>query len=73
MWKDIANAARQALVGLAGSKKTWTALMAAISAGLLRLGFEVDANTVGLVLTPFVSLILGQAYQDRKHVVAGPQ
>lgn len=71
MWKDIGNAARQALIGLAGSKKAWTALLGAVSAGLMRLGFDVDANTVGLVLTPIVGLIVGQAVQDRGKAKAG--
>lgn len=65
MWKDIKTAARQALIGLAGSKKTWTAITSAIAAGAMRLGFDIDANTVGLVLTPLVGLIIGQAVQDR--------
>lgn len=65
MWKDLGHAARQALIGIAGSKKTWQGLMTAIAAGLMRLGFDIDANTVGLVITPLVGVIIGQAYQDR--------
>lgn len=73
MWKDIARAAREALVGLAGSKKAWTAVTSAVAAGLMRLGFDIDANTVGLVLTPLVGLIIGQAVQDRGKATGGEQ
>lgn len=65
MWKDIKTAARQALIGLVGSKKAWTAATSALAAGAMRLGFDIDANTVGLVLTPLVGLIIGQAVQER--------
>lgn len=65
MLKEIKKAAREALIGLAGSKKAWTGLMTAIAAGLMRLGFDIDANTVGLVVTPLVGIIIGQGVADR--------
>lgn len=58
------NAIKQALVGLLGSKKAWLAVTGAITAGLMRLGFDVDANTVGLVLSPLLTAIIGQGVAD---------
>jgi hypothetical protein len=65
MWKDIKTAARGALIGLAGSKKAWTGLMTAIAAAAMRLGFDISPETVGLVVTPLVGVIIGQGVADR--------
>lgn len=60
MW----TALKQTLIALLSSKKAVTAIISAVAAGLMRLGFAVDANTVGLVLTPLVGLIVSQGVAD---------
>ncbi len=62
----------QALTGLLGSKKAWMAVTGAIAAGAMRLGFDVDANTVGLILSPILTAIIGQGVADHGKPASSP-
>lgn len=53
-----------ALKDLLSSKKFLTALVAAIVAGALLLGWHVDETTVGLILSPLLAAIVGQSVAD---------
>ena len=55
---------KTALADLLGSKKFLTAIAGAISAGLLRLGFEVPTEDVMAIVLPLVAVILGQGIAD---------
>lgn len=52
------------IVALLGSKKAVMAIFGAVAAGLMRLGLDVDAETVALVLSPVLTAILGQGIAD---------
>lgn len=55
---------KQTLIAILSSKKAVMALFGATAAGLMKLGFNVDSETVGLVLTPILTAILGQGIAD---------
>lgn len=48
------------------SKKFQTAIVTAVTAGVTRLGFDIDANTVTLIISPLLAAILGQGVADLK-------
>lgn len=60
------SALMQTLRNLAGSRKAMLAITGAIAAGAMRLGFDVDADTVLLILSPILTAIVGQAIEDAK-------
>lgn len=60
MWAGI----KIALTGLLGSKKALLAIFGAVAAGLMKLGWNVDSDTVGLILAPLISAIIGQGIAD---------
>lgn len=39
-------------------------IVGAISAGVMKLGFNVDSETVGLIVTPIIAAIIGQGVAD---------
>lgn len=60
------SALMQTLRNLAGSRKAMLAITGAIAAGAMRLGFDVDKETVLIVLTPILMAIGSQAVEDAK-------
>lgn len=48
------------------SKKVQTAIVASIVALAARMGLELNSETVGLILSPFLAAILGQGIADAK-------
>lgn len=60
----------QTLVAILSSKKAVTAIIAGITAGGLRLGLDVDSETVGLIVAPLITLIIGQSHVDRGKTIA---
>lgn len=63
MWRAL-RAVGRTLGRLVDSRKAVVAIAGAISAGALRLGWDVDSDTVGLVLTPIVGYVVGQGIAD---------
>jgi len=55
---------KKALVEILSSKKALSALFAAIAAGAMKLGWKVDSETVGIILSPIIAYILGQGIAD---------
>lgn len=60
MW----TALKTTLVSLLSSRKAVTALIGALTAGLMKLGFDVADDTVAAVLAPIIALIVGQGIAD---------
>lgn len=60
MWKTV----KQITVSLLSSKKAVMGITAAVTAGIMKLGFNVDSETVGLVVGPLVAAIIGQGVAD---------
>ena len=60
----IKNALKQSLIGLLSSKKAMMAIISAVVAGLMKLGFHVDSEVVWAVITPLSAAILGQGIAD---------
>jgi hypothetical protein len=60
MWKAV----KAAIIGILSSKKAVLGLTTALTAGLLKLGLDVDSETVGLVVAPLVAAIVGQGIAD---------
>lgn len=56
MWKAVKE--------VLSSKKAIMAITSGLAAGAARLGWNVDAETVGLFLSPFVAYIIGQGVAD---------
>lgn len=53
-----------ALVALLRSRKFLVALFTAIAAAAGKIGLDLDSETVGIILSPFIILIVGQAVED---------
>jgi hypothetical protein len=60
MWKAV----KLALIGILSSKKAVMGLTGALTAGIMKLGLNIDSETVGLVVGPIVAAIIGQAAAD---------
>ena len=58
------TAIKQALTGLLGSKKAWMAFCSAVAAGVMKLGYDIDTETVGVILSPILTAIIGQGIAD---------
>ena len=58
------KALKSAVIGLFSSKKFVAGLFSAVAAGCMRLGWDVEAETVALVLSPSISAIIGQGIAD---------
>lgn len=60
MW----TALKATIIALLSSKKAVTAIIGMICTIAMKLGFSVDNETVALVLTPLIALIIGQGVAD---------
>jgi hypothetical protein len=60
MWKAI----KGVLVALLSSKKAVMGISGAITAGIMKLGFDIPSETVGLIVAPIVASIVGQGVAD---------
>lgn len=62
MWKAIKD--------VLSSKKAVMTIVSGVTALVSRLGWNVDSETVGLFLAPFIAYIVGQSAVDMKKVAA---
>lgn len=60
MWKAI----KQVVIGLLSSKKAVMGISAAVAAGVMKLGYNIESETVALIVGPVVAAIVGQAAAD---------
>ena len=55
---------KEMLRGLLGSKKAVVAILSTLAAGAARFGWNVDTETLAVILTPVIAYVLGQAHVD---------
>jgi hypothetical protein len=60
MWQAFKTAA----IGILSSKKAVMGIAGALAAGAMKLGWNVDSETVLLVVGPIVAAIVGQGVAD---------
>jgi uncharacterized membrane protein YeaQ/YmgE (transglycosylase-associated protein family) len=60
MWQAFKSAA----IGILSSKKAVMGIVGALTAGAMKLGWNIDSETVMLVVSPIVAAIIGQGAAD---------